>query len=136
TSTGRRCGQVADLLIRDYHVYEALNLDGGGSTAMALQDPATHAGWIVNVSSASLNGRSRGSNLAVYSDGVAPTTRATASPGPNANGWNRTNVTVTLDAADNPGGWVDQVHYSMGGARRWASQVGAGPTTSLAVTRP
>src|SRR5437667_318685 len=110
--------------------------DGGGSTTMALEDPATHAGWIVNVSSDSLNGRSGGSNLAVYSDGVAPTTRATASPGPNANGWNRTNVTVTLDAADNPGGWVDQVHYSLDGAQKSDPQVVAGHTTSFDVMTP
>jgi len=135
-SAGMRVGEVADLLISDYHVYNALNLDGGGSTTMALEDPATHAGWIVNVSSDNLNGRSGGSNLAVYSDGVAPTTRATASPGPNANGWNRTNVTVTLDAADNPGGWVDQVHYSLDGAQKSDPQVVAGHTTSFDVMTP
>ncbi len=32
--------EVADLLIRDYGVWNALNLDGGGSTTMAMEDPA------------------------------------------------------------------------------------------------
>ena len=35
-SRGLSVGEVADLLIRDYHVGEALNLDGGGSTSMAM----------------------------------------------------------------------------------------------------
>ena len=57
---------VADLLIRDYDVYNALNLDGGGSTTLAMQDPRTHIGRIVNVSSDNPNGRPVGSNLAVF----------------------------------------------------------------------
>src|SRR5262245_51827698 len=43
------------------------------------------------------------SNLTVRIFGVdddPPTIRATATPGPNANGWNNTNVTVTFTCAD------------------------------------
>jgi hypothetical protein len=32
--------EVADLLRNEYQVWNALNLDGGGSTTMAMQDPA------------------------------------------------------------------------------------------------
>ena len=39
------------LLMADYGVWNALNLDGGGSTSMALEDPVTHARSMVNVSS-------------------------------------------------------------------------------------
>jgi hypothetical protein len=47
-------------------------------------------------------------------DVVAPTTLATASPGPNANGWNKTIVAVSLAAADNPGGsGVREVRYTI-----------------------
>jgi hypothetical protein len=59
-------GEVADLLINDYHVFNALNLDGGGSTTIAMEDPFTHTGRVVNVSSDNLSGRKIGSNLALY----------------------------------------------------------------------
>ena len=67
-SAGMTCGQVADLLISEYEVYNALNLDGGGSTTLAMQDPNTHAGKIMNVPSGSPNGRAVGSSLAVFAD--------------------------------------------------------------------
>jgi hypothetical protein len=41
-SEGMRVGEVADVLMKDYSVWNALNLDGGGSTSMAMEDPATH----------------------------------------------------------------------------------------------
>lgn len=65
-SLGMKVGEVADLLIRDYGVYNALNLDGGGSTTLAIENPVTHAGEIVNVPSGNPQGRPVGSNLAVF----------------------------------------------------------------------
>lgn len=64
-SLGMQVGEVADLLIRDYQVHNALNLDGGGSTSMAMEDPATHQAALVNQSSDTAAGRSVGSSLAV-----------------------------------------------------------------------
>jgi exopolysaccharide biosynthesis protein len=61
-STGMQIGEVADVLIRDYEVYQALNLDGGGSTTLAID------GKIVNVSSDNPKGRSVGSSLAVFAE--------------------------------------------------------------------
>ena len=69
-SRGMTVGEVADLLIHDYGVYNALNLDGGGSTSMAMQDPATGLGGFVNTSSDNPNGRLEGSNLAVFAISV------------------------------------------------------------------
>jgi exopolysaccharide biosynthesis protein len=69
-SKGMTVGEVADLLIQDYGVYNALNLDGGGSTSMAIQDPATGLGQFVNLSSDNPNGRAEGSNLAVFAISV------------------------------------------------------------------
>jgi beta-propeller repeat-containing protein len=55
-------------------------------------------------------------------DTIPPRTTATPSPGPNANGWNNTTVTVTLSAVDNPGGTgVREIHFSLTGA-----QIGGG----------
>jgi len=65
-SLGMKIGEVSDLLIRDYGVYNALNLDGGGSTTLAMENPITHVGEIVNVSSDNPKGRAVGSNLAVF----------------------------------------------------------------------
>ena len=65
-SGGMTVSEVADLLINDYRVANALNLDGGGSTTLVMQDPVTRAGRIVNVSSDSPHGRAVGSNLAVF----------------------------------------------------------------------
>jgi phosphodiester glycosidase len=65
-SDGMRVGEVAELLMKDYGVWNALNLDGGGSTSMAMEDPATHNRSIVNASSDNPAGRSVGSSLAVF----------------------------------------------------------------------
>ncbi len=50
-------------------------------------------------------------------DNIPPTTTASVSPVPNPSGWNNTNVTVTLSAADNQGGsGVREIHYKLTGA--------------------
>ncbi|MGD0778165.1 MAG: phosphodiester glycosidase family protein [Candidatus Solibacter sp.] len=59
-SAGMSVGEVADVLIQDYRVYQALNLDGGGSTTLAID------GAMVNVSSDNPKGRPVGSSLAVF----------------------------------------------------------------------
>ena len=65
-SRGMTLGEIADLLIKDYGVYNALNLDGGGSTTLAMRNPLTGVGSIINVSSDNPNGRLEGSNLAIF----------------------------------------------------------------------
>jgi exopolysaccharide biosynthesis protein len=58
-SLGMSVGEVAEMLIRE-GVHDALNLDGGGSTTLAMD------GAIVNVPSGGPQGRSVASNLAVF----------------------------------------------------------------------
>jgi Phosphodiester glycosidase len=65
-SLGMTVGEAARRLVDDFGVWEALNLDGGGSTSMAIEDPVTHEASIVNASSDNPSGRSVGSNLAVF----------------------------------------------------------------------
>jgi len=65
-SLGMSIAEVADLLIREYRVTDAINLDGGGSTTLAMQDPVTRAYAIVNASSDNPAGRPVGSSLAVF----------------------------------------------------------------------
>jgi hypothetical protein len=69
-SFGMTGGEVADILIRDYSVVNALNLDGGGSTTLAMENPATHVGELVNVSDDNPQGRYVGSNLAVFANPI------------------------------------------------------------------
>jgi exopolysaccharide biosynthesis protein len=64
-SDGMRVEEVADMLLSE-GAYDVLNLDGGGSTTLAMEDPGTHARRIVNVSSDNPNGRPVGSSLAVF----------------------------------------------------------------------
>jgi len=67
-SEGMQVGEVAELMRRDYGVWDALNLDGGGSTTLAMEDPETHVASIVNASSDKdpVAGRAVGSSLAVF----------------------------------------------------------------------
>jgi hypothetical protein len=65
SSEGMRLSEVASLLIRDFGVFDALNLDGGGSTTMAMEDPGGSAS-IVNVPSDNPSGRAVATSLAVF----------------------------------------------------------------------
>jgi hypothetical protein len=132
--------EVADFLRSEYHVWNALNLDGGGSATMAMQDPADDVRKLVN-SPSDNPPRAEAANFAVYSDGVRPVTTAAVSPAPNANGWNRTDVSVSLEATDkrsgnegNLPGWVDQIQHSLSGAQTSGPQVVAGHSASVDVT--
>jgi len=63
----------------------------------------------------------------VVADTTPPTTTATPSPNPNASGWNNTNVAVTLNATDNPGGsGVKEIQFSLNGAQSGAGLVSGG----------
>ena len=73
--------------------------------------------------------------IAVPSDNTAPTTTATASPGSNSYGWNNTDVTVNLNATDNPGGsGVKQIQFTLGGAQNAGLQTEAGNAASVTIS--
>ena len=59
-------GEVAAMLVREFGVWDALNLDGGGSTSMAIVDPVTSEARLVTTSADGPGGRAVGSNLAVF----------------------------------------------------------------------
>ena len=67
-SEGMRLSEVASVLIRDFGVFDALNLDGGGSTTMAMEDPVTGTRSIVNTSSDNTQGRVVATSLAVFAN--------------------------------------------------------------------
>ncbi len=69
-SQGMTVREVAMMLVNDYAVWQALNLDGGGSTTLAMEDPDTHERRIVNASSDSPGGRAVGSSLGIFAEAV------------------------------------------------------------------
>ena len=135
-SLGMSVGEVADILISDYGVYNALNLDGGGSTTLAMQNPLTQARSIVNVSSDNPAGRMVASSLAVFADLdiIPPTTTASVVPGLNANGWINRDVMVSLTAVDNPGGAVLGIQVGSTGAHTAPSTFVSGNAASLTIS--
>jgi exopolysaccharide biosynthesis protein len=65
-SEGMRLDEVAAVLIGDYRVWNALNLDGGGSTTMAWKDPVTGDATVLNASSDNPDGRAVATSLLVF----------------------------------------------------------------------
>jgi hypothetical protein len=65
-SAGMTVRELAMLLVRDYDVWQALNLDGGGSATMVLVDPATDEPRILSTSADGPSGRAVGSSLLVF----------------------------------------------------------------------
>lgn len=66
SSEGLPVGDLAARLVRDYGVWDAINLDGGGSSTMVWQDPATGAHALLNTSSDRPGGRRVATSLAVF----------------------------------------------------------------------
>jgi hypothetical protein len=70
-------------------------------------------------------------------DSAAPVTTASISPSPNANGWNSSNVTVTLNSTDNEatgGTGTQQISYSASGAQGIGATVVSGTSTSFTIS--
>jgi hypothetical protein len=65
-SDGMRLDEIAQLLTRDYGVWDALNLDGGGSTTMAWRNPATGKAELLNTPAGTPAGRAVATSLAVF----------------------------------------------------------------------
>lgn len=65
-SQGATVGEMADYLLKNYGVYNALNLDGGGSTTLSWVDPVTNIPADINVSSNNNGDRAVGASLAIF----------------------------------------------------------------------
>jgi Phosphodiester glycosidase len=64
--------EIATLLARDHGVWNALNLDGGGSTSLAWVDPDTGQAALLNTSQDNPAGRQVASSLAVFAARTTP----------------------------------------------------------------
>ncbi|HYW72820.1 MAG TPA: HYR domain-containing protein [Pyrinomonadaceae bacterium] len=68
-------------------------------------------------------------------DPIPPVTSGLLSPGANANGWNNSDVLLSLSASDNAGGsGVKEVIYSASGAQTIPATTISGSSASLAIT--
>lgn len=65
---GLTVGEFAALLARDFHVWDAINLDGGGSTSMAWRNPDTGQPALLTTTTEGPDGRRVATSLAI----VAP----------------------------------------------------------------
>lgn len=116
TSEGLSLFEAAEILIRDYEVHNALNLDGGGSTTLAMENPLTHERSIVNMPSGGGRARSVATSLAVFVplDTTAPATEYFLSAGPDSGGSFARNLTIELQANDDAAGTgVEQIYFSI-----------------------
>jgi hypothetical protein len=66
-SAGMTVSEEVDYLLSRYPVYNLLNLDGGGSTTLAMEDPVTHTDGIINAVGSQ---RFVGSNVAIFAQPV------------------------------------------------------------------
>ena len=104
----------------DVTLYE---VDGGGLQQYAgpfdVGVPGSHTVTYFSIDSSGLAEAPNTFDFEIaFPDPIPPTTTATVSPAPNAAGWNKADVMVTLNAVDNPGGsGVDKITYSISGAQ-------------------
>lgn len=69
-SQGMTVTEAANYLLTNYGVYNALNLDGGGSTTLTTENPTTGVDYAVNDTSNAGGLRAEGSNLAIFAEPV------------------------------------------------------------------
>jgi hypothetical protein len=65
-SLGMTVREVASFLIRELEVWQAINLDGGGSSSFVLTDPESGVPRLLSVSADGAAGRAVGSSLLVF----------------------------------------------------------------------
>ncbi|HJU12108.1 MAG TPA: hypothetical protein VJ728_14585, partial [Candidatus Binataceae bacterium] len=116
---------VADTLRIDGSVIDSQSVNG---TVTA----GTSASFTFNIDE---NGRISTANGGGGGDTVPPTTSSQLSPAANKAGWNNSNVSVTLTAADSAGGsGVKQITYSATGAQAIASTTAGGASASFTIS--
>lgn len=107
TNPASNCATFSRTPVQTIGLFAATEVIGGGSHSLALAD----------------------------NDTADPTTTAEPSPQPNANGWNSSDVTVSLNATDDTGGsGVKEITYSATGAQPIASTTLPGNTAPVNIT--
>ncbi len=98
--------------------YQRLDKDGRnrwGDYSGAFQDPDGTGIWVMGMYATASNTWNMQVQLTRESgDATPPTSSASVSPAPNANGWNNTNTTVFISAADGGSGVYYQSYFATG----------------------
>ena len=137
--TGLNGNISADPLFRDpgtsdYHLLPASPAIDSGSSNQA---PQTDFDGVVRPTDGNGDGV-QAVDMGIYEapalDHIPPATMTTVAPEPNLAGWNKTDTTVTLAAADDAGGsGVQAIRYSLSGAQTTPVVTGGNPA-SVSIT--
>lgn len=131
------CSVAVDPLGRFVYVTNQQLFNGGGGNVSAYSiSPAT--GALTTVPGSPFIAGTHPISIAVIAvqrDNRPPTTIATASPASNSVGWNKTNVTLNLNADDNSGGsGVKQIQFALSGAQNIELQTEVGHAASVTIS--
>lgn len=105
TNPGSNCAPFSRTPVQTIGLFNAAEVAGGGSHSLALANSET----------------------------IAPTTTVTALPTSNANGWNNSDVTVSLSATDTGGSDVKEITYSATGAQATPSSTVSGDSATFGI---
>ena len=105
TNPGSNCAPFSRTPVQTIGLFNAAEVAGGGSHSLALANSET----------------------------IAPTTTVTALPTSNANGWNNSDVTVSLSATDTGGSDVKEITYSATGAQATPSTTVSGDSATFGI---
>lgn len=106
----------------------ALRLNGG-----TIRDSSGNDALLLTPLSPAAGSLAANTQIVITPDSVAPVSTASAAPGPNSNGWNRSDVTVTSSATDVNGSGVKQIQYSLAGAQNSGPLIVPGSSTSVII---
>jgi hypothetical protein len=116
----------------DYHLQSGSPAIDSGSSGQAPQTDFDGVPRPLDGNGDGVRAMDMGAYEAPLVDRMPPTTAATATPPPNAAGWNRTDVAVALNATDNAeGSGVQYIRYWLTGAQQVPVVIGANPASVL-----
>lgn len=133
---GLSASQSANIFVAAVSVGSA-SIGANGHLDTTIVVPATSAAGVRQVEVRAHGGAvSAACALLVQGDRLTPATTASLSPAPNASEWNNSTVTVTLTAADVPGGpGIQGITYDASGAQPIPSTTQPGATTQFAMNQ-
>ena len=107
-------------------------VNGGQETQLTIN---AEGSTTITLEAADGAGNTKSKQLVINIDQTKPETKITASPAPNAAGWNTQDVQVTLTPADAAGSGVASYTYSVAGAQTASKTVTGSAPTQLTINQ-